>query len=129
APTRQTAALLEAAQGAGCKVIAIGDPGQLHAVQAGGWMRAVGRKVGTLRLSEVLRQRDPLERRALAALHDGAPGRWLDWAREHDRVQLGAGGQLLDQAVCEWGAAALEDVLAGGVVVGRANDTRLALHE
>jgi ATP-dependent exoDNAse (exonuclease V) alpha subunit len=54
APTRQTAALLEAAQEADCKVIAIGDPGQLHSVQAGGWMQAVGRKVGTVRLSEVL---------------------------------------------------------------------------
>ncbi len=67
APTRQTAVLLEAAQEAGCKVVAIGDPGQLHSVQAGGWMRAVGRKVGTLRLSEVMRQRDARASRSCGA--------------------------------------------------------------
>jgi ATP-dependent exoDNAse (exonuclease V) alpha subunit len=92
APTRQTAALLEAAQHAECKVVAIGDPGQLHSVQAGGWMRAVGRKVGTLRLSEVMRQRDPLERRALAALHEGSSRPWVAWAHEHERITIGRGG-------------------------------------
>jgi ATP-dependent exoDNAse (exonuclease V) alpha subunit len=42
APTRSTALLLEAAERARAKVIAIGDPGQLASVQAGGWLRAVG---------------------------------------------------------------------------------------
>jgi ATP-dependent exoDNAse (exonuclease V) alpha subunit len=129
APTRQTAALLAAAQHTGCKVIAIGDPGQLHSVQAGGWMRAVGRKVGTLRLSEVMRQRDPHERRALAALHDGTPQRWLEWARDHERIAHGAGGVLLDRAVAEWHAAAVEHGLAGAVLIARDNDTRRALND
>jgi conjugative relaxase-like TrwC/TraI family protein len=129
APTRKTAALLEAAQVAGCKVIAIGDPGQLHSVQAGGWMRAVGRKVGTLRLSEVMRQRDPLERRALAALHDGASGRWLGWAREQDRVVLGSAGGLLERAVSEWHEAASAHGAGAAVLIARDNDTRQALNE
>ena len=129
APTRQTATLLEAAQQSACKVVAIGDPGQLHSVQAGGWMRAVGRKVGTLRLSEVVRQRDPLERRALAALHDGAARPWLEWAREHHRVELGAGQQLLDRAVSEWHAAAATHGLAGAVLIARDNDTRRGLND
>jgi len=64
AATRTTARLLEAAERAGAKVVAIGDPGQLASVQAGGWLRAVGREVGALRLTEVMRQRDPGERRA-----------------------------------------------------------------
>jgi conjugative relaxase-like TrwC/TraI family protein len=129
APTRKTAALLEAAQAAGCKVIAIGDPGQLHSVQAGGWMRAVGRKVGTLRLSEVMRQRDPLERRALAALHDGASGRWLGWAREQDRVVLGSAGGLLERAVSEWHEAASAHGAGAAVLIARDNDTRQALND
>ena len=73
AATRTTARLLEAAERAGAKVVAIGDPGQLASVQAGGWLRAVGRELGALRLTEVMRQRDPGERRALAALHDRDP--------------------------------------------------------
>ena len=70
AATRHSARLLEAAEQAGAKVIAIGDPGQLPSVQAGGWLAAVGRAVGVIRLTEVMRQRDPAERRALAALHE-----------------------------------------------------------
>ena len=80
AATRRSARLLEAAERAGAKVIAIGDPGQLASVQAGGWLRAVGRELGALRLTEVMRQRDPAERRALAALHDRLPQHYLDWA-------------------------------------------------
>jgi conjugative relaxase-like TrwC/TraI family protein len=129
APTRQTAILLEAARQARCKVVAIGDPGQLHSVQAGGWMRAVGRKVGTLRLSEVVRQRDRLERRALAALHDGSAGRWLEWAHEHDRVELGTGAQLLDRAVAEWHAATVRHGLPDSVLIARDNDTRRSLND
>ena len=129
APTRQTAILLEAAQQAGCKVVALGDPGQLHSVQAGGWMRAVGRKVGTLRLSEVMRQRDPIERRALATLHDGRAKPWLEWAREHRRVELGTGTQLLDAAVSEWHAATIEHGLPGVVLIARDNDIRRRLND
>lgn len=128
APTRQTAALLEAAQDAGCKVVAIGDPGQLHSVQAGGWMRAVGRRVGTLRLSEVMRQRDPSERRALAALHEGNPKPWLSWAREHERVALAPAAELLECAVTEWRSATIEHGLGAAVLVARDNDTRRALN-
>jgi conjugative relaxase-like TrwC/TraI family protein len=129
APTRQTAKLLEAAQQADCKVVSIGDPGQLHSVQAGGWMRAVGQKLGTLRLSEVVRQRDPLERRALAGLHDGTAKPWLEWAREHHRVEIGTAAQLLDRAVSEWHAATTAHDLASAVLIARDNDTRRALND
>jgi hypothetical protein len=73
AATRASERLLAAAQQAGAKVIAVGDPGQLSSVQAGGWMRAVGERVGVQRLTQVVRQRDLGERRALAQLHDGRP--------------------------------------------------------
>jgi conjugative relaxase-like TrwC/TraI family protein len=73
-PTRPSARLLEAAEKANAKVVAIGDPGQLASVQASGWLGAVGRRLGAHRLTEVMRQRDPTERRALGALHDGRSG-------------------------------------------------------
>ncbi len=59
APTRATARLLQAAEVAGAKLIAIGDPGQLASVQAGGWLRAVGERVGALRLTQVMRHATP----------------------------------------------------------------------
>jgi ATP-dependent exoDNAse (exonuclease V) alpha subunit len=129
AATRTTARLLEHAERAGAKVVAIGDPGQLASVQAGGWLRAVGREVGALRLTEVMRQRDPGERRALAALHDRIPDLYVDWATKAGRVDtfndsVGA----CDAAVAEWAAAAGEVGVDQAVMIARDNDTRAALN-
>ncbi|MGH2869435.1 MAG: MobF family relaxase, partial [Solirubrobacteraceae bacterium] len=59
APTRQTAELFAYAERAGAKLIAVGDPGQLRSVQAGGWLGAIARRQPTPMLREVMRQRDP----------------------------------------------------------------------
>ena len=130
AATRTTARLLEAAERAGAKVVAIGDPGQLASVQAGGWLRAVGRELGALRLTEVMRQRDPGERRALAALHDRIPDRYLDWASRAGRVDTfedAAGAR--EWAVVEWAAVVGEVGVEQAVMIARDNDTRQALNQ
>ena len=129
APTRSSARLLEAAKHAGAKVIAIGDPGQLSSVQAGGWLGAVGRELGATELTEVMRQRDPAERRALAALHDRLPRRYLDWADEAGRIEIfsdPAGAHT--QALSEWIRAREEVGVAQAVMIARDNDTRAALN-
>jgi conjugative relaxase-like TrwC/TraI family protein len=130
AATRTTAMLLEAAERAGAKVVAIGDPGQLASVQAGGWLHAVGRDLGALRLTEVMRQRDPGERRALAALHDRVPNRYLDWAARTGRIDTfdnPAGAR--EAAVSEWARAAGEVGVDQAVMIARDNDTRRALNQ
>ena len=129
APTRGTARLLEAAEQAGAKVIAIGDPGQLASVQAGGWLRAVGRELGVLRLTEVMRQRDPGERRALAALHDLIPDRYLSWAVRAGRIDTfddAVGAR--DRAIVEWAGAVGEVGVDQAVMIARDNNTRQALN-
>ena len=129
AATRTTARLLEAAELARAKVVAIGDPGQLASVQAGGWLRAVGRELGPLRLTEVMRQRDPAERRALAALHDRIPDRYLDWATKAGRIDTFEDtAAARDAAVVEWAAAAGEVGVGQAVMIARDNDTRTALN-
>jgi ATP-dependent exoDNAse (exonuclease V) alpha subunit len=99
APTRLTARLLEHAAQAGAKVIAIGDSGQLPSVLAGGWLRAVGERVGALELTEVMRQRDPGERRALGALHDGLPHLYIEWAAASGRIDVVRGDRIAERAV------------------------------
>ena len=129
AATRTTARLFEVAERVGAKVIAIGDPGQLASVQAGGWLRAVGRQVGALRLTEVMRQRDPGERRALAALHDRIPDRYLDWATRAGRVDtFDDVASACEAAVVEWAAAVGEVGVEQAVMIARDNDTRTALN-
>ena len=129
AATRATARLLEAAERVGAKVIAIGDPGQLASVKAGGWLRAVGGEVGALRLTEVMRQRDPAERRALAALHDRVPGRYLDWAQQAGRVGTFASrAGAREAAVSEWADAIDAVGVEEAMMIALDNDTRTALN-
>ena len=129
APTRPTARLLEHAARVGAKVIAIGDSGQLPSVLAGGWLRAVGQRVGVLRLSEVIRQRDPGERRALAALHDGMPRRYIDSADAAGRIDVVAADRLIESAVQEWILAATEHGPGQVVMIARDNETRARLND
>ncbi len=129
APTRPAARLLEAAERAGAKVVAIGDPGQLSSVQAGGWLAAVGRELRSVRLTEVMRQRDPAERRALGALHDRAPERYLEWAQQAGRIETFSDRvDAHQQALSEWKRAADEVGPARAVMIARDNETRVVLN-
>lgn len=105
------------------KVIAVGDPGQLGSVQAGGWLAALARIQPGPTLREVIRQHDAAERRALEALHDGHPAAYLAhkqnalhiYATETDAI---AG--LIDQ----WDAARRRHGPAQAVMIARDNLTR-----
>lgn len=125
ASTRETEEFLRYAETAGAKVVAIGDPGQLPSVQAGGWLRAIGERVGRHQLTQVMRQRDPEERRALGQLHDGNAGPYLRWAEEAGRVEVHANpAGALDVPLGEWARAVQEHGLADSVLIARDNDTR-----
>jgi conjugative relaxase-like TrwC/TraI family protein len=129
APTRHTAMLLAHAERAGAKVIAAGDPGQLPSVQAGGWFAALAREHGGVELREVIRQRDPEERTALEALHDGDPEAYLAFKQQQGAVRVHAGErEALATLVREWDRARTEHGLAGAVMIARDNATRALLN-
>jgi hypothetical protein len=129
AATHPSARLLEAAERARVKVVAIGDPGQLASVQAGGWLGAVGRALGAQRLTEVMRQRNPAERRALGALHDGHPQRYLDWAECNERIEAFSDpAGACEQALAEWAHVAAAVGPSQTVMIARDNETRERLN-
>ena len=78
AGTRISAEILGHAQRAGVKVVAVGNSGKLTSVQAGGWFAVLTEMQSGPELRQVLRQRDPAEREALAALHDGNADAYLE---------------------------------------------------
>ncbi|MGX6446440.1 MobF family relaxase, partial [Patulibacter sp. S7RM1-6] len=88
--TKDMAPLLRRAQERGAKVVAIGDDVQLAAVGAGGWFRylAEHQAVDVLELTEVHRQRDPVERAHLNQMHRGDVAGWTRWADQHDRIAV-----------------------------------------
>jgi len=129
APTRLTARLLQAAQRSQAKVIAIGDPRQLPAVQAGGWLGALARACGAVRLSHVVRQRDGAERAALAALRAGRSHRYLEWASRARRIEtFSERSSATQRALALWQEAQSESAPAQAVMIVRDNDTRAALN-
>lgn len=77
APTLLTARLFDLAESAGAKVMAVGDPGQLGSVEAGGWLATIAADQSQPTLTTAIRQQNSTERNALQALHDGDPDTYL----------------------------------------------------
>ena len=108
AHTRLSARVIDEAIAARVKVIAIGDSGQLSSVQAGGWLGALTRTLGSHELREVMRQRDPQERRGLAGVHRGDPDTYLQRKTSRGELQVFDG----EQAGIEAEHAAIEEWIA-----------------
>jgi conjugative relaxase-like TrwC/TraI family protein len=129
APTRLSAVLLARAGRERVKVVAIGDPGQLPALEAGGWLAALAHRVPGPSLVEVVRQRDPVERCALAALRGGHPDHYLEHKQAAGLLAVhehatDAHGVLLS----EWDAARRRYGLSHAVMIARDNHTRSELN-
>ncbi len=123
APTRLTARLFAEAERAGVKVVAVGDPGQLGSVQAGGWLAAITADQAEPTLREAIRQQNLAEREALGALHDGDPDTYLQHKKQeiavHER-ELPA----IQRLVKQWAAARVRHGTGAAVMIARDNYTR-----
>jgi len=86
AETRVLAPVLELVEQAQGKAILIGDPQQLPAVGAGGLFAGIVEREGAVLLSENRRQRDELERDALARVRAGVGRDYLAYAEKRERL-------------------------------------------
>ncbi|MGH2987330.1 MAG: AAA family ATPase, partial [Solirubrobacterales bacterium] len=105
------------------KAVLVGDSAQLPAVGAGGLFAAIVERNGALELRDNHRQRDELERRALAALRDGASRDYLAHAAEHGRLTV-AGNRVEAKArlVADWWEAARTDLTGSAMIAYRRAD-------
>ncbi len=69
--SRQMERLLSAVHGAGAKLVLVGDPEQLQAIEAGAAFRAVAERVGTMEITTVRRQRVAWQQAATKELATG----------------------------------------------------------
>ena len=132
AHTRVAADVIDRAMAADAKVVAIGDSGQLSSVQAGGWLGALTRRLGSEELRQVMRQRDPAERRALAKVHRGEPRTYLDLKRSRGELRMFAGaepGANAERALIERWARARQRYGIDVVMICRDNARRNRLNE
>jgi hypothetical protein len=88
AETRVLAPLLRAVDRAEGKLLLVGDPAQLPAVGAGGLYQALCDRLGAIELAGNRRQREPVEREALARLRNGDPDPYLAHSARHGRLTI-----------------------------------------
>jgi Ti-type conjugative transfer relaxase TraA len=76
--SRQMERVLSAAQVAGAKVVLIGDPEQLQAIEAGAAFRALAERHGAAEITTVRRQHEPWQRAATRELATGRTDQALE---------------------------------------------------
>ncbi|CAN7331713.1 MobF family relaxase [Arthrobacter sp. LjRoot14] len=118
--THQLSALAQQARDAGAKVLLVGDPRQLDAIDAGGVLGWLDRQGKTVRLSTIWRFKEAWEQGASLKLRAGDFGAIADYD-SHGRIQHGVHLDMVDQAYLRWKA----DILAGksSILIAADNDT------
>ncbi len=86
--TRQMERVLSHAADAGAKVVLVGDPQQLQAIEAGAAFRAIHERHGGVEISEVRRQRDGWQQDATRHLATGRTGQAIHAYGESGMVHV-----------------------------------------
>ena len=84
--TRQLERVLSHAAEVGAKVVLVGDPAQLQAIEAGAAFRSIHQRHGGAEIDEVRRQREDWQRDATRYLATGRTGHALQAYRSHGMV-------------------------------------------
>lgn len=85
--SRELDRLLTEARAAGGKVIMVGDPQQLQAIESGAAFRAVAERVGYAELTEIRRQRQDWQREATRQLATGRTAEAITAYRDAGAVE------------------------------------------
>ena len=83
---RQMNRVMERVSKAGAKMVLVGDPQQLQAIEAGSPMRMIAEEVGSEALSEIRRQKEAWQKQATVDFHDGRTEKALEAYRERGFV-------------------------------------------
>ena len=102
-PTPHMAALADLAEGCDGKLVLIGDPRQIGAVGPGGLYGNLTNEIEPLVLTQIRRQRDPVDREIVQLAHAGRGSDALDVLRAHDRLVIADTlPEALDAQVLDW---------------------------
>jgi conjugative relaxase-like TrwC/TraI family protein len=123
ADTRTLTRLLFQVEYAHGKAVLVGDPAQLPAVGPGGLFAAIVERNGAIELHSNRRQRDELERHALALLREGRSRDYLAHAAEQGRLTVAAGRvEAKAQLVADWWQTGRDDPVGSVMIAYRRAD-------
>jgi len=102
-PTPHMTALADLAEGCDGKLVLIGDPRQIGAVGPGGLYGNLTNEIEPVVLTQIRRQRDPVDREIVELAHEGRGSDALDVLRAHDRLVIADTlPEALDAQVLDW---------------------------
>ncbi|WP_376093974.1 Ti-type conjugative transfer relaxase TraA [Roseomonas sp. CCTCC AB2023176] len=127
--SRQMERVLTQAHQAGAKVVLVGDPEQLQAIEAGAAFRALAERHGAAEIAEVRRQREGWQRDATRELATGYTGAALD---RYEQASMVAGHGTQDEAraavIAGWAAARRESPHASRITLAHTRGDVAALN-
>ena len=128
--SRQMERLLSRAEAAGAKVVLVGDPEQLQAIEAGAAFRAIAERVGAAEITEVRRQREAWQQQATREL---ATGRTEAALARYEQAGMVQGHATLTEAkdamIAGWDAARRENPQARQIMLAYRRDDVRDLNE
>lgn len=127
AATGDLATITAQVQAAGAKLLLVGDPAQLEAVEAGGFLGWMERSNNSSMLSSVWRFKNDWESEASLKLRAGDP-EVIDAYREHGRITDCEAGGANDSAYKEWLKTTTADDPKDTILIGADNESVLDLN-
>ena len=121
--SRQMERVLSEAERRGAKVVLVGDPQQLQAIEAGAAFRAIAERHGSVEITEVRRQREDWQRDATRQLATGRTGEAVHAYEQAGHVHA---AETRDQAradlIDRWDRDGQADPAASRIILTHTND-------
>jgi len=128
--SRQMERVLSAAQAAGAKVVLVGDPEQLQAIEAGAAFRALAERHGAAEIGEVRRQREGWQRDATRELATARTVEALGRYEQAGMVQAHDTREAAQEALVDgWAAARVQSPHRSQVILAYTRVDVAALNE
>ncbi|WP_343517822.1 Ti-type conjugative transfer relaxase TraA [Sphingomonas sp.] len=121
--SRQMERVLTEAEKRGAKVVLVGDPEQLQAIEAGAAFRATAERHGSIEITEIRRQREDWQRDATRYLATERTAQAISAYSRHDRIHV-AGTREAARAdlIDSWDRDRLQAPGASRIILTHTND-------
>lgn len=121
--SRQMERVIAEAGKRGAKVVLVGDPEQLQAIEAGAAFRATAERHGGIEITEVRRQREDWQRDATRQLATGRTGEALHAYREAGMVVESESRETAREALIDrWDSDRISDPARSSIILSHTNE-------
>ncbi|WP_448657776.1 Ti-type conjugative transfer relaxase TraA [Sphingomonas sp. CJ99] len=127
--SRQMERLISEAEKRGAKLVLVGDPEQLQAIEAGAAFRSIAERHGSVEITEVRRQRADWQRDATRQLATGRTGEAIQAYHAHDAVHAAASRDAARDALIDrWDRDRIANPDASRIILTHTRDEVQALN-